>query len=70
MLGVGFIGFVMAVCFLLFSYPIYPVSFTPILTPLLNFLLKHVLSGRGLVKVIRNSTYKIGYKEWGTNLPD
>ena len=52
---------------LLFSYPIHPVSLTLIFTPLLNFLLKNVLSGRGLVKVVRNSTYKVGWKEWGTN---
>ena len=53
--------------FLLFSYPIHPVSYTLIFSPLLNFLFKPDLSGRGLVKVMRNSTYKVGWKEWGTN---
>ena len=48
-------------------YPIHPVSFTLIFSPLLNFLFKPNLSGRGLVKMVRNSTYKPGYKEWGTN---
>ena len=60
---------VLDVCFLLMGlfYPIHPVSFTLIFSPLLNFLFKPNLSGRGLVKMVRNSTYKPGYKEWGTN---
>ena len=61
-------GVVLSHTLLLFFYPIHPVYFTLSLSPLLNFLLKHVLLGRGSVKVIRNSTYKVGWKEWGTNL--
>ena len=49
--------------FLLFSYPIHPVSLTPSLTPLLNFLIKANLSVLVLVKVMRNSTYKVGWEE-------
>ena len=48
-------------------YPIHPVSFTLIFTPLLNFLFKPNLTGRGLVKVVRNSTYKVGWEERQTN---
>lgn len=63
---VGFIGCVVFCSYGLF-YPIHPVSFTLIFTPLLNFLFKPNLSGRGLVSMVRNSTYKVGWKERGTN---
>ena len=46
------------------DYPIHPVSLALFFCPHLKFLLKHVLSGRGLVKVMRNSTYKVGREEW------
>ena len=52
---------------LFFLYPIHPVSSTLIFYPHLRLLQKPNLSGRGLVKVMRNSTYKVGWKEWGTN---
>lgn len=69
----GWFGFLVLWFFSLFLlflysfYPIHPVSFTLIFTPLLNFLIKPNLSGRGLVKAMRNSTYKIGWKKCGTN---
>lgn len=60
-------GCVLFFCSYGLSYPIRPVSFTIIFTPLLNFLIKLNLSVLVLVKVMRNSTYKAGWKEWGTN---
>ena len=68
--GFSCVGFMVWCCgWLFFSfyglfYPIHPVSSTLSLTPLLNFLFKPNLSGRGLVKVMRNSTYKVGWEEW------
>ena len=56
--------------FLFFSYPIHPVFYTLSFTPHLKSLTKLNLSVLVLVKVMRNSTYKVGWEEWGTNLPD
>lgn len=50
-------------CFYVDFYPIQPVSFTLSRIPHLNLLRKPNLSGRGLVKMVRNSTYKVGWKE-------
>ena len=44
----------------LFFYPIPPVSFTLIFYPHLNLLRKPNLSVLVLVKMVRNSTYKVG----------
>lgn len=59
---------VMVECFLwAFSYPIHPVYLQLSFTPHLNFLIYPNLSVLVLVKVIRNSTYKVGWEEWETN---
>ena len=59
---------VMVECFLWgFSYPIHPVYLQLSFTPLLNFLIHPNLSVLVLVKVMRNSTYKVEWKKWGTN---
>ena len=50
--------------FLLFLYPIHPVYLQLSFTPHLNFLIHPNLSVLVLVKVMRNSTYKVGWKEW------
>ena len=52
---------------LLSLYPIHPVSFTLSLSSPPPLLFKPILSGRGLVRVVRISTYKVGWKEWGRN---
>ena len=52
-------------CFLWgFLYPIHPVYLTLIFTPHLKLLTKPNLSVLVLVKVMRNSTYKVGWEEW------
>ena len=55
------------VCFLLFFYPIHPVYLQLSFTPHLKSLTKPNLLVLILVKVVRNSTYKVGWKEWETN---
>ena len=47
-----------------FSYPIHPVYLQLSFTPHLNFLIHPNLSVLVLVKVMRNSTYKVGWEEW------
>ena len=74
---IGFVWLVWFVFFssflptlLLFFYPIHPVYLQLSFTPHLNFLIHPNLSVLVLVKMLRNSTYKVGWKEWETNLPD
>ena len=56
---------VMVECFLLVVfYPIHPVYLQLSFTPHLKLLLKPNLSVLVLVKVMRNSTYKVGWEEW------
>ena len=50
--------------FMGFSYPIHPVYLQLSFTPHLNFLIHPNLSVLVLVKVMRNSTYKVGWEEW------
>ena len=50
--------------FLFFSYPIHPVYLQLSFIPHLNFLIHPNLSVLVLVKVMRNSTYKVGWEEW------
>ena len=45
-------------------YPIHPVYLQLSFTPHLKSLTKPNLSVLVLVKVMRNSTYKVGWKEW------
>ena len=45
-------------------YPIHPVYLQLSFTPHLNFLIHPNLSVLVLVKVMRNSTYKVGWEEW------
>ena len=62
-----FFLFCSLVCFLLLSlflYPIHPVYLQLSFTPHLNFLIHPNLSVLVLVKVMRNSTYKVGWEEW------
>ena len=47
-----------------FFYPIHPVYLQLSFTPHLNLLLKPNLSVLVLVKVMGNSTYKVGWEEW------
>ena len=49
---------------LLFFYTIHPVYLQLSFTPHLNFLTKPNLSVLVLVKVMRNSTYKVGWEVW------
>ena len=51
-------------CLRLFFYPIRPVYLTLIFTPHLKLLTKPNLSVLVLVKMVRNSTYKVGWEEW------
>ena len=60
--GVWFSSFL-----LLFSYPIHPVYLQLSFTPHLKSLTKPNLSVLVLVKVMRNSTHKVGWQEWETN---
>ena len=56
---------VMVECFLwAFFYPIHPVYLQLSFTPHLKSLTKPNLSVLVLVKVMRNSTYKVGWEEW------
>ena len=56
---------VMVECFLwAFSYPIHPVYLQLSFTPHLKSLTKPNLSVLVLVKVVRNSTYKVEWEEW------
>ena len=45
-------------------YPIHPVYLQLSFTPHLKSLTKPILSVLVLVKVMRNSTYKVGWEEW------
>lgn len=47
-----------------FFYPIHPVYLQLSFTPHLKSLTKPNLSVLVLVKVMRNSTYKVGWEEW------
>ena len=56
---------VMVVVFLWGSfYPIHPVYLQLSFTPHLKSLTKPNLSVLVLVKMVRNSTYKVGWEEW------
>ena len=46
------------------SYPIHPVYLQLSFTPHLKLLIHPILSVLVLVKVMRNSTYKVGWEEW------
>ena len=47
-----------------FSYPIHPVYLQLSFTPHLNFLIHPNLSVLVLVKMVKISTYKVGWEEW------
>ena len=56
-------------CFFFSSfYPIHPVYLQLSFTPHLKLLTKPNLSVLVLVKVMRNSTYKVRWEEWETNI--
>ena len=57
-------GVMVVVFFWGFSYPIHPVYLQLSFTPHLNFLIHPNLSVLVLVKMVRNSTYKVGWEEW------
>ena len=50
--------------FMVLFYPIHPVYLQLSFTPHLKLLTKPNLSVLVLVKVMRNSTYKVGWEEW------
>lgn len=57
-------GVMVVVFFMGFFYPIHPVYLQLSFTPHLNFLIHPILSVLVSVKVMRNSTYKVGWEEW------